>query len=93
MTYMATPYHTNPCPGGHEIYNFGRPFLCYHYYTLSLSEPCPSLENIFKEIHQLYNFYPKITPLGVGGHKIFNFLSPYPTDAKYQIWLRLILAQ
>ena len=27
MTYMATPLHKNPSPGGHEIYNFGRPFL------------------------------------------------------------------
>ena len=31
MTYMATPLHKNPCPGGHEIYNFGRPFLGHHY--------------------------------------------------------------
>ena len=32
MTYMATPLHKNPYPGGHEIYNFGRPFLGHHYY-------------------------------------------------------------
>ena len=25
MTYMATPLH--PYPRGHEIYNFGTPFL------------------------------------------------------------------
>ena len=37
MTYMATPLHKHPCPGGHEIYSFGRPFLGYHNYTLSLS--------------------------------------------------------
>ena len=24
---MATPLHKNPYPRGHEIYNFGRPFL------------------------------------------------------------------
>ena len=30
-----------PLHRGHEIYNFGRPFLGQHYYTLSLSEPCP----------------------------------------------------
>ena len=29
-----------PLNQGHEIYNFGRPFLDHHYYTLSLSEPC-----------------------------------------------------
>ena len=34
MTYMATSKHKNPCPGGHEIYNFGRPFLCHHYYII-----------------------------------------------------------
>ena len=26
MTYMATPSHKNPCPKGHEIYNFCRTF-------------------------------------------------------------------
>ena len=26
---------------GHEIYNLGRPFLVYYYYTLSLSDLCP----------------------------------------------------
>ena len=41
MTYMATPWHKNPCPWGHEIYNSGSPFFCHHYYTLSLSKPCP----------------------------------------------------
>ena len=57
---MATPLHKNPCPGGHEIYNFGRPFRGHHYYTLSLSDLCLGVE-IFKEIHQFYTFYPKIT--------------------------------
>ena len=38
---------------------------------------------------QFYTFYPKLPSLGVGGHKINNFLSPYPIDATYQIWLRL----
>ena len=51
--------------------------------------PCTGVEKkILKEIHQFYTLYPKITPLGVGGHEIYNFLSPYPTDATYQIWLR-----
>ena len=32
MTYilMTMPQHKNPCPGGHEIYNFGS-----HFYILS----------------------------------------------------------
>ena len=37
MTCMTMPWYKNPCPGGHEIYNFARPLLGYHYYTL-LSE-------------------------------------------------------
>ena len=64
---MATPLHLNPCPGGHKIYNFGRPFRGNHHYTLSLSEPCPWVEKkIFQEIQQFYTFYPKITSLWVG---------------------------
>ena len=56
---MATPQHKNPCSRGHEIYNFSRPFLGHHYYTLSLYGPWPGVEmNIFKEIHQFYTFYP-----------------------------------
>ena len=46
----------------------------------------PSREKIFKGIHQ---FYPKITSSLGEGHEIYNFLSPYPTDVTYQIWLRL----
>ena len=64
MTYMATPQGNNPCPGGHEIYNCGRPYLGHHYYILSLSDLCLGVEKkIFKEIHQFYTFYPKITSL------------------------------
>ena len=48
--YIAMPQHKNPCPGGHEIYNFGRIFLGHHYYTLSLSDLCHGVEEkIFKE--------------------------------------------
>ena len=69
MTYLATPQHKKPCPGGHGIYNFGRPFLAHFYYILSLSEPCPGVEKkIFEEIQLFYPFCPKITsPLAVGG--------------------------
>ena len=57
-----------PCPGGNEIYNVGRPFLGHHYCILSLSDLCLGVEKkIFKEIHQLYTFYPKInSPWGWG---------------------------
>ena len=41
---MATHQHKNPCPRGHEIYNFGRPILGHHYYMyiLNLSDPYPN---------------------------------------------------
>ena len=67
MTYMATPQHKTPCPGVHEIYNFGRPFLGHHYDILSLSDQCLGVEKkVFKEIMH-YTFYPKITSLWVRG--------------------------
>ena len=34
------PPHKNPCPGRHEIYNFGILFLGHHNYTLSWSDLC-----------------------------------------------------
>ena len=48
-------------------------------------------KKILKEKHQFTLFTPKLPPLGIGGHEIYNFLSPYPPDATctYQIWLRL----
>ena len=48
-----------------------------------------SREEGFYEIQQFYTFYPKFTPFWLGGHEIYNSLSPYPTDATHQIWLRL----
>ena len=56
---MATPLHNNPCPGGHEIYNFGRPFLGHHYYTLSLYGPCSGVEKFINITH----FSPKLSTL------------------------------
>ena len=51
---------------------YGRPFLGHHYYTRSLSEPCPLVEKkIFQEIRQFYTFYPQITsPLDGGVMKL-----------------------
>ena len=43
--------HQNPIPGGHEIHNFGRPFLGHHYYLLSVSDLSLGVDKkIFKEI-------------------------------------------
>ena len=45
-------------------------------------------EEDFKRKTSILHFLPQIyRPFG--GHEIYNFLSPYPTDATYQIWLRL----
>ena len=46
MTYMTTPLHKNSCPGGHEIYNFGRPFLGHHNYVHILSDSCLGVEKM-----------------------------------------------
>ena len=52
-----------PCPGGHEIYNFGRPFLCHHNYILSLSDLCLGVEKkIFKEIMHFHYMTYMATP-------------------------------
>ena len=61
--------------GSWNLYNFGRPFLGHHHYTLSLSEPCPWVEKTL--------FTPKLPPFGEGDHEIYNFLSSCPTDATY----------
>ena len=86
---MSTSILKEPSRWGHEIYNFDRTFLSNHYYTPILSEPCPGVEEDFLRNTSILHFSPKITfPLD-GGHEIYNFLSPYPTDATYQICLRL----
>ena len=52
---------------------------------MPLSREQDFLRNI-SILHFLPQYY---LPLGGGGHEIYNFLFPYPTDATYQIWLRL----
>ena len=82
MTYMATPKRKNPCPGGHEIYNFGRPFLGHHYSILSLSNICLGVEQkIFEEIINFHYMTHMATPQHKnpcpGGHEIYNFGRPF----------------
>ena len=53
----------DPYPAGHEIYNFGRPFLGHHYYILGLSDLCLGYEKqIFKEIMQFHCLTYMATP-------------------------------
>ena len=42
--YMTKPLHKNPCPGGHEIYNFGVDSSLVIITKLSLSDLCLSEE-------------------------------------------------
>ena len=80
--YMATPQHKNPCPGGHEIYNFGRPFLGHHYYSLGLYDLRLGVEKkMVKEIMHFHYLTYMTTPLLKNpcprGHEIYNFSWPF----------------
>ena len=49
-----------------------------------------SREEDFLRNTSILHFLPQNDlPFGWGGHEIYNLLSPYPTDATYQIWLGL----
>ena len=53
----------NPCPRGHESYNFGWPFLGHHDYILSLSDICMGVEKkILKEIMHFHYMTYMATP-------------------------------
>ena len=39
----------NPYPKGHEIYNFGTPFRCHHYYILCLFDQCLGAKRFLKK--------------------------------------------
>ena len=66
---MAMPQLKNPCSTGHEIYNFGRPFLGHYYYILSLSDLCLGGEKDFLRNHAfLYGHAPAQEPLPRGSY-------------------------
>ena len=144
MIYMGMSQHKKPCPWGHEIYNFGKPFFGHHNCILNLSDLCLGVQKTLFEkriMHFKYNdlkyitmpqyknsgpgvmkvtmlvnpslviitihlfclnhahqqrrrlkkplilhfISPNYLPQGQGDG-IYNLLSPYPTDATYQIW-------
>ena len=62
MLYIDTSFklYINPLPGGHEIYNFGRPFLGLHCYIFSLSDLC-SRDRDFKG-NNAFSLYDSMTP-------------------------------
>ena len=49
----------------------------------SLVIPLSRGEDFFMKYINFTHFTPKLPPLGGGGHKIYNFLSPYPTDGTF----------
>ena len=74
---------SEPLPRGHEIYNFGRPFLGHHYYIISLSDLCLGAEKkIFKEIMHFHYMTYKATP---------SIRTPAPGVMKFTIFGRPFL--
>ena len=51
--------------------------------------PLSREEDFLRNTSILHFLAQNYLPLGWGGHEIYNFLSTYPTDASYKIWLRL----
>ena len=95
ITYMATPQHKNTCPGGHEIYNFGRHFLGHHNYKLTLSILCLGEERkILKEImhfHDItYMAKPQHKKPWPGGHEIYDFRRPFLCHHNYILTLSVL---
>ena len=95
MTYMATSKHKYPCPEGHEIYNFGRPFFGHHDYILSLSDICmEEVKKIFKKnnavLLRTYMVTPKHKNPCPGSHKIDNFCRPILCHHQYILSLSFL---
>ena len=55
------------------------------FWTMPLSRK----EEFLRNTSNLHFFPQNYLLLGWGGREIYNFLSPYPKDATYQIWLGL----
>ena len=53
-----------------EMFYRNNAFLLYDLYDNALTQ----------EIHQFYTFYLKLTSPIVGGHEIYSFSSPHPTN-------------
>ena len=76
MTYVYA-LAKNPCPRGHEIYNFCRPFHGHHTCILTLSVLCLGVEKILREIMHFHYLTYMATKLHKNpyprGHEIYNF--------------------
>ena len=84
MTYGNTLAQESLPRGSHEIYNFGRPFLGHHYYTLRLSEPCPWVEK--KKYISFTRFTQNYLPFGWGSWNLQVLVSlPYKCCIPYLV--------
>ena len=63
FTIWPRPDTRTPANGGHEIYNFGRPFYGNHCYALNLSKSWARVEKkLFKEILHFHFMTYMATP-------------------------------
>ena len=84
------PSTRTPAPGVMKFTILLHPsFVIITIYLVSLINAWEQRRRLFKKYINFTLFTPKLPPLWVGGHDIYKFLSPYPVDATYQIWLGL----
>ena len=90
MTLWPRPCTRTPAP---EVMKFtilvDLSFVIISTYLVCLIYAWEQRRRFLKKYSNFTLFTPKLPPLLMGGHEIYNFQSPYPTDATYQIWLRL----
>ena len=71
---MTTPLHKNPCPEGHEIYNFGRHFFGHHNYTLCLFTVNFTECDLMLRITTLLVFFKSISRLSETDDVVYTML-------------------
>ena len=74
ITFMTTPLHKNPCPEGHEIYNFGRHFFGHHNYTLCLFTVNFTECDLMLRITTLLVFFKSISRLSETDDVVYTML-------------------
>ena len=81
MTYMATPQHKTPAPGIKQF-----TILVDLSLAIMITIHLVWLNHVPEKKYMNFTFFtPKLTAIGRGAWNL-QFLSPYPTDATYEIW-------
>ena len=84
MIYLATPQHCKPRRGVKKFTILVDPSLVFiTIYLVCLIHAQEQRRGFLENYINLALFTPKLSPLGVAGHEIYNFLFPYCTDATY----------